>query len=189
MLGITARNAAALTIALTLLAACDAVPTGPGSDTPARVSTLTAAGSAAASATPWREGATVPFTFGLYAPCANGGAGEVVDATGELTYQGNRVVTAGERNHYALLLSFTGTAFGWDSGETYDAQSREVDQGSMAYGDDGILDSGEDFQRLQVRLTGRTTGSVLDVVLDVHFVETPTGEYVLGDWEGTSRCR
>jgi hypothetical protein len=189
MLRITARSAAALTIAITLLAACDAAPTGPDLATPARTSTLTPAGSATASATPWREGATVPFTFGLYVPCANGGAGDVVDATGELTYQGTRVVTAGERNHYALLLRFTGTAIAETSGETYDAQSREVDQGSMAYGDDGILDSGEDFQRLQVRLIGRTTGEVIDVVLDVHFVETPTGEYVLGDWEGTARCR
>ena len=185
MLGNIARSAAALTIALSLLAACDAAPTDPV----ARAATLTAAGTAAASATPWREAATVPFTFGLYAPCANGGAGDVVDATGQLTYQGTRVVTAGERNHYALLLSFTGTATAWESGETYDAQSREVDQGSMAYGDDGILDSGEDFQRLQVRLTGRTTGEVIDIVLHVHFVETPTGQYVLGDWEGTSRCR
>jgi hypothetical protein len=189
MLGNTARNAAALTIALALLAACDTSPSGPGFETPARASTLTAAGSASAAAAPFREIATVPFTFGLYAPCANGGAGEVVDATGQLTYQGTRVVTVGDRNHYAFLVTFTGTATGSESGETYDAQSREVDQGSMAYGDDGILDSGEDFQRLQVRLTGRTTGEVIDIVLDVHFVETPTGQYVLGDWEGTARCR
>ena len=189
MLRITARNAAALTIALTLLAACDAVPTGPGSETLAQASALTSAGSAAASAAPFREIATVPFTFGLYAPCANGGAGDVVYATGQLTYQGTRVVTAGARNHYAFLVRFTGTAIAETSGETYDAQSREVDQGSMAYGDDGILDSGEDFQRLQVRLTGRTTGEVIDIVLDVHFVETPTGQYVLGDWEGKARCR
>jgi len=189
MSGNIARRAAALTIALALLAACDADPSGPGSGTPARASALTAAGSSAASAAPWREIATVPFTFGLYVPCANDGAGDVVDATGALTYQGTRVVTAGERNHYAFLLRFTGIAIGSATGETYDAQSREVDQGSLAYGDDGILDSGEDFQRLQVRLTGRTTGEVIDVVLDVHFVQTPNGEYVLGEWEGKARCR
>jgi len=189
MLGNTARRAAALTIALTLLAACDSMPTGPGFDTPARTSTLTAAGSAAASAAPWREIATVPFTFGVYAPCANGGAGDVLSASGQLAYQGTRVVTADERNHYAFLVKFTGTAIAESSGETYDIQSREVDQGSLAYGDDGILDSGEDFQRVQLRLTSRTTGEVIDIVLDVHFVETPTGEYVLGGWEGKARCR
>lgn len=189
MLGNTARNAAALTIALAALAACDASPSGPGFETPARPSALTVAGSVAASVTPVRQGATVPFTFVQYASCANGGAGEVLGATGQLTYQGTQLLTAGERNHIAFISHFTGTAIGEESGETYDVQTRELYQGSLAYGDDGILDSGQQLQRIQLRLTSRATGMVIDIVLDVHFVETPTGQYVLGDWEGTARCR
>ena len=189
MLGNTARRVAALTITLTVLAACEATPTGPSSETLARPSAFAARSSAAASATPVRDGDTVPINFVQYASCANGGAGEVLGATGQLTYQGTRVTTVGDRNHSAYIVRFTGTAIGEESGETYDVQTREHYQGSLAYGDDGILDSGQDLQRLQLRFTSRTTGMVIDIVLDVHFVETPTGQYVLDDWEGTARCR
>jgi len=189
MLGITARSAAALTIALATLAACDAAPTGPRSETLAPPSALAGAGSVATSVTPVREGATVPFTFVQYASCANGGVGEVLQADGQLTYEGTRLVTVGERYHYEFILSFTGTATGWDSGETYDIASREVDHGGMVYGDDGILDSGDLLQRVQLRLTSRTTGMVIDIVLAAHFVQAPTGEYVLDRSEGTARCR
>jgi hypothetical protein len=188
----TARRAAALTIAmtaLTALAACDATPSGPRSDALARPSAFAAPGSVAASATPVRQGATVPFNFVQYASCANGGAGEVLGAVGQLTWQGTQVLSAGERNHVAFISRFTGTAIGEESGETYDVQSRELYQGSLAYGDDGILDSGQQLQRIQLRFTSRATGMVIDIVLDVHFVETPTGQYVLDGWNGTARCR
>jgi len=71
----------------------------------------------------------------------------------------------------------------------YDAETHELSQDNTAEGTDGILDSGEQLQRVQLRLTSRATGAVIDIVLTMHFVETPNGEYVLGDWEGTSRCR
>ena len=188
MLGITGRTVAALTITLATLA-CDAAPSAPGAHSGARPSALAASGAAATSVIPVRQGATVPYTFGLYLPCANGGQGDWVDIDGQLTFQGTYLQTVNDRAHHQLIQTFTGTATSEVTGETYDVRSREVDQGSQTYGDDGILDSGQDFQRLQVRLTNGTTGAVVDVVLSVHFVQNATGEWVLGGWEGTARCR
>jgi hypothetical protein len=189
MLGITLRRAAALTITLATFAACDDAPSAPRIETPAHASALAAAASAAASAAPVREGATVPFAFVVYAPCANNGQGEVLQAYGQLTYQGTWLTTEGERYHHALIESFTGSATGWESGETYDVQTRELAQGNTTYGNDGIPDSGEDMQRIQMRLTSRATGMVIDIVLTAHVVQIPSGEYVLDGWEGTARCR
>jgi hypothetical protein len=68
-------------------------------------------------------------------------------------------------------------------------ETRGITQGNVAYGDDGIPDSGEELQRTQLRLTSRTTGAVFDIVIVGRFVQLPSGEYVLDSWDGVARCR
>jgi hypothetical protein len=88
-----------------------------------------------------------------------------------------------------VALRFVGSAIGSDTNEEYDIATRELSQGNIAEGTDGILDSGEELQRAQLRLTSRATGAVIDIVLTMHFVETPTGEYVHDGWDARERCR
>ena len=186
MLQATLRRAATLGIALATLTACDAAPLAPHADSPALLPAIVAAGSAS---TVYRDEGTVPFTFVVYASCANGGQGEVLQAIGALQYKGHSIIsTNGQRTHYFALANFTGSAVGWDSGETYDIASREITQGNTDYGTDGNLDSMEEMQRFRLELTSRTTGAVIQVVLVGRYVQTATGEFVLDGWDGSSRC-
>jgi hypothetical protein len=163
--------------ALATFAACDAEP-------------FASAVSASASAnTIDHSEATVPFSFVVFASCANGGEGEVLQVGGELQYKGHWITTTrGQRQHYVTVASFTGSAVGWDSGEAYDVVTREFSQGNSAYGNDGIFDSGEELQRTRLRMTSRVTGAVFEVVLAGRFVLTPTGAVVLDEWDATTRC-
>jgi hypothetical protein len=83
----------------------------------------------------------------------------------------------------------TGSATGWETGEVYDVSSRELFQTNTDYGADGILDSGEELQRVRIRLTSRATGAEIYVVIKGRYVLTPAGDYVLDSWDGTSRCQ
>ena len=186
MLKATLQYAATLVIALGTLAACDAEPLVPRTESPVPAAAVTTAGSAN---TIYRDAATVPFSFGQYASCANGGLGEVLQVSGELQYTGHWITTTdGQRQHNFMLASFTGSAIGWDSGEAYDVVTRELSQVNNAYGTDGILDSGEELQRIALHATSRTTGTAFEVVLVGRFVQTPTGEFVLDGWDATTRC-
>jgi hypothetical protein len=186
MLQATLRRAATLVIALATLTACDAEPLAPHTETPALVSAVTTAGSAN---TIYRDDATVPYSFVVYTSCANGGQGEVLQVSGQLQYRVHGVTsTNGERNHYAAIETFTGSAVGWDSGEAYDVTTRELHQGNTDYGADGILDSGEELQRIHLDLTSRATGAVIQLVLTGGYVRTAAGEFVLDRWDAAERC-
>lgn len=186
MLRVKLQYAVTLAIALATLAGCDAEPLGPRAESPVRASAAT---STASANTIDRDEATVPFSFVVYASCANGGQGEVLQVSGELQYRGHWITTTqGERQHDVVIANFTGSAIGWDTGDVYDVVTREVSQSNNAYGNDGILDSGEELQRIQLRLTSRETGAVFDLVLVGRVVQTPTGEFVLDGWDGTARC-
>jgi hypothetical protein len=186
MLKVKLQYAATLMIALATLAGCDAEPLGPRSESPVRASAVT---SAASANTIDRDAATVPFSFVVFASCANAGQGEVLQVSGELQYTGHWITTTqGQRQHYFLISTFTGSAVGWDSGEVYDVVTREISQGNNAYGNDGILDSGEELQRIRLRLTSRETGAAFELVLVGRVVQTPTGAFVLDGWDGTARC-
>ena len=181
------RRIAPLALAAAALAACTPdAPLAPLSDAPARVATFTPTASRAQIS---RERATVPFSFVVYASCANGGEGEVLQANGELEYSGRWFMSNdGQRHHGALVERFTGSAVGWDTGEAYDVTSREHSQDNISEGGDGIPDSGEQLERIQLRLTNRATGAVIDIVLSIHSVETPAGEWVRDGWEARTRC-
>jgi len=180
------RRLAPIAIAVAALSACNSdAPLAPELAPIARASATTASLDQKS-----REQATVPFSFVLYASCANGGQGEVLSATGELSYRGQwSTIKDGERHHSVVALRFVGLATGSDTGEEYDIVTRELSQDNIAEGTDGILDSGEQLQRTQLRLTSRATGAVIDIVLTMHFVETPTGEYVHDGWDARARCR
>ena len=185
MLQSTARLALLVT-ALATLTACDAELAAPDPAAPASAAALAAG---VAANTVHREENTVPFSFVVFASCANGGEGEVLQAHGELHYRGHWVTSdQGQRNHYVVVSRFLGTAVGWDSGEVYDIARRDLTQGNIDYGSDGIPDSGEELQRIRLQLTSRDTGATIDVVLVGRFVQTPAGEYVLDGWDGTARC-
>ena len=179
------RHAATLVLALATLAACDSTPLAPRLAPPARVSANLSTPSGNIIS---RSGATVPFSFGMYVPCANAGQGDVMQVDGTLQYAGHWISIGEQRQHNVVLTQFTGTATAWESGETYDALQREVSQSNIAYGNDGIPDSGEELQRIKVRLTNRASGAVFDVTLVGRFVQTATGEFVLSGWDGTARC-
>jgi hypothetical protein len=182
----TLRRIATLVVALTGLAACDTSPVAPRIAPSARVasSVSTPSGNVVSTAT-----ATVPFVFGVYASCANAGQGEVLDIVGTLQYTGHWITTSGgQRQHNATISRFTGTATGWDSGDVYDATERDLYQTNTNYGTDGIPDSGEELQRVRVRLTNRASGATVDLTIVGRFVQTATGEYVLSGWDGTARC-
>ena len=186
MLKLKLQQAATLVVALLTLAACDAQPTAPAAESPVVASAVTTTASANII---YRDEATVPFSFVVYAPCANSGEGEVLQVSGDLEYRGHWITTTqGQRNHYLFVASFTGSAYGWETGEEYDVATREISQGNSTDGTDGIIDSGEELQRTRLLLTSRTTGAVFTIVLVGRFVQTPTGEYVLDGWDGTARC-
>ena len=186
MLQATLQRAAALVIALATLAGCDAEPLAPHVATPALVPATTAASSTNMI---YRNEATVPFVFVVYASCANGGRGEVLWASGELHYRVHTITsTSGQRLHYAEVATFTGSAVGEESGEAYDVATRELRAGNTDYGTDGILDSGEEQQRLRLALTSRVTGAVIQVVLVGRWVQTAIGEFVVDGWDGPARC-
>jgi hypothetical protein len=179
------RRVAPIAIAVAALSACNSdAPLAPERAPLARASATTP------SLEKSQEQATVPFSFVQYASCANGGQGELLWANGELSYRGQWATSNdGQRHHTVVNLRFVGSAIGTDTGEEYDVVTRELSQGNIAEGTDGILDSGEELQRTQLRLTSRATGAVIDIVLTMHFVETPTGEYVQDEWDARTRCR
>jgi len=186
MFNVQLRYAATLMIAGATLTACDTEPFAPRAESSVRAAAVSTAASAN---TIYSDEATVPFSFVLYASCANGGEGEVLQANGNLQYKGHWITTTqGQREHHVLVASFIGSAIGWESGEMYDVATRELSQGNTAYGNDGIPDSGEELQRIDLRLTSRQTGATFEVILVGRFVQTPTGEFVLDGWEATTRC-
>src|SRR5262245_19937224 len=182
------RRVAPLAIAVAALTACTV-------DSPLVPQRQSFASASTSSQTPsldrmYRDEATVPFTFVLYAPCANAEQGEVLSASGQLQYQGHWTTSAdGQRHHYALVERFIGTAIGGDTGDLYDIATREHSQGNTNDGTDGIQDSGEELQRVQMSLTNRATGVGMDITLVGRFVETGDGRWVFDDWTGKSRCR
>jgi hypothetical protein len=182
----TFRRAATVMVALAALAACDNSPVGPVAESIDRAASVSTPSGNIIS----HQSGTSPFSFVLYASCANGGQGEVLGAHGTLEFKGQFVTTSGgQRQHNAVVTRFTGVATGWDSGDVYDVVQRENIQSNIDYGSDGIPDSGEQGERVQVRLTNRATGGVIDVVLVGRFVQSANGEYVLSGWQGTARCR
>ena len=182
------RRIAALGIAAAALTACNADRSVVPPDQPtSRVSALTPASAAVQL---YRDAATVPFSFVVYAGCANAGQGEVLQVSGELQYEGHWTTSQdGQRTHHALVERFTGVGIGWDTGESYDVAMREHSQGNITDGTDGIQDAGEDLEREQLTLTSRTTGLVIEITLTSKFVQTPNGDYVLDGWDAKSRCR
>lgn len=182
------RRIAALGVAAAAVTACDSARSvAPRNQQPPRVSAMTPA-----SAAPqlYRDEATVPYSFVVYAGCANGGQGEVLQVAGELQYKGHWTTSQdGQRTHHALIERFTGVGVGWDTGEAYDVAMREHAQGNITDGTDGVQDAGEDLERTQFTLTGRATGLVIDITLTGRFVETPNGDFVLDGWTAKARCR
>lgn len=178
----------ALAIAAATITACTAdAPLAPRSEATARISKL-----APITSVPqmYRDEATVPFSFVVYASCANAGQGEVLQASGELQYKGRWATSNdGQRHHHVVISRFTGSATGWESGEAYDVITRDLSQGNIAEGTDGIQDSGEELDRVQLRLTSRVTGAVIDIILTGRFVETAGGEFVLDGWDAKTGCR
>jgi hypothetical protein len=173
-------------IALATLTACGSDSTGPRVEPPTEDSLITASVSSNAID---RENATVPYSFVVFASCANGGQGEVLQVSGEMRYSGHWLTSAeGRRVHSVVISSFTGSAVGWESGDVYDVETREIAQSNSNYGTDGIQDSGEDLQRIALSLTNRASGAIIAIVLVGRFVQTATGEFVLSGWDGTTRC-
>jgi hypothetical protein len=183
----TFRHAAALVFALASLTACDATPFAPQTAAPVRAAssvTTTPSGNIVT-----RDQKTVPYNFVVYTPCANAGQGEVVGVTGTLSYTGHWVTTTqGQRQHNMTISSFVGVGTGEDTGEQYDVLQRDLYQTNTDYGTDGIVDSEEQLQRFQLRLTSRLTGAVHNITIVGRFVQTATGEYVIEGWNGTARC-
>jgi hypothetical protein len=141
MLQITTRRATTLMIALAALSACDSDSTGPRVEAPVEASLIKASIQANAID---RGDATVPYSFVVFASCANGGEGEVLQVSGEMRYSGHWLTSKdGQRAHSVVVSSFTGSAVGWESGEVYDVETREIVQSNSDYGTDGIPDSGE----------------------------------------------
>ena len=78
----------------------------PNAESPVSASAVSA--SASANTIDHSE-ATVPFSFVVFASCANGGEGEVLQVGGELQYKGHWITTTrGQRQHYVTVASFTG---------------------------------------------------------------------------------
>jgi hypothetical protein len=180
------QRTASLAGALALFTACNAEPFAPHAESAVRSD---AAMAAASETVVTRDEGTVPASFLVYVPCANGGEGEVVHGNGQLQYRGHWITTThGQRQHNFTLGTFTGSATGWETGEVYDVSTRDLFQTNTYYGDDGILDSGEELQRIRIRLTSRATGAGMYVVITGRFVLNPAGEYVVDSWDGTSRC-
>jgi hypothetical protein len=181
MLKVIFQRAAAIVVALASLAACDAQPLAPAQE-------LARPGAGAANII-YRDAATVPFTFVVYASCVNGGAGEVLQVEGEMEYTGHWITTnGGERQHNIVHASFAGSGTGWDTGEVYDIVSREFWQNNTAYGSDGIPDNEESLQRLRLRATNRATGSVFQLMLVGRVVQAANGEFIIDGWDGKARC-
>ena len=182
------RRVAALGIAAAALTACDSDRSvAPLNQASSRVSALSPATAAPQA---YRDAGTVPYSFVVYAGCANGGQGEVLQVSGELQYKGHWTTSQdGQRTHHSVIERFTGVGIGWDTGEAYDVAMREHSQGNITDGADGIQDAGEDLDRTQLTLTSRTTGLVIDITLTGRFVETPNGEFVRDGWEAKARCR
>ena len=186
MLQVKLHHAAMLVIAVATLAGCSAEPVAPRLESAANASAITRLASQNTATT---DSATVPFTFVQYTSCANGGQGEVLSANGTLEYKGRWSTTAkGERVHTVIHAAFTGTATGWDTGDVYDIVTREFTQTNTSYGDDGIQDSGEELQRIRLRLTKNQPRADFEVILVGRFVQAANGEFVLGDWKATERC-
>ena len=179
------RHAATLVLALAALTGCDATPLAPHVAPPVRISSVTTPVSGNVIS---RDAATVPFSFVVYASCANDGQGDVLQVNGTLQYSGHWISTGEQRQHNVIVTNFTGTATSWESGEVYDALQRELSQSNIDYGTDGIPDSGEELQRIRVRLTNRESRAVFDLSIVGRFVQTATGEFVLSGWDGTARC-
>lgn len=186
MLQITPPRATTLMIALATLTACGSDSTGPRFDAPTETAVVTAPVSSNAID---REDATVPYSFVVFASCANGGEGEVLQVSGEMRYSGHWLTSKeGQRLHSVVVSTFTGSAVGWESGDVYDVETREISQSNSDYGTDGIPDSGEELQRIALSLTNRVSGAVIEIVLVGRFVQTATGEFVLSGWDGSTRC-
>jgi len=180
----TLQRAAALVVVLLTLAACDAQPTAPSADSAMRASAVSSNASSV-----YRTSGTLPTSFVVYASCANAGTGEVLQVSAQVEFWGQWVTNPrGERVHHVFNASYTGSAVGWDSGETYDVVSREFSQGTIDYGNDGIPDSGNEKQRVRVELTSRATGAVINIVLTSRFVQAATGEFVVDVSDATIRC-
>lgn len=182
----TLRYAATTIVALASLAACADSPIAPVSPSAASI-----AGAApnASNNVITRDAQTVQSSFVVYASCANGGQGEVLQVNGTLEYRGHWITTNnGRRQHNVNVSRFTGVATGWETGDVYDVAQRDKLQSNIDYGDDGIQDSGEQLERIRTRLTSRATGAVYDITLLGRFVETPNGDFVLNGWTGWARC-
>ena len=152
MLHSIVRRIAALGIAAAAITACSS----DRSFAPAKQSAACVSSLRPASAAPqlYREAGNVPFSFVVYAGCANGGQGEVLQVSGDLQYKGQWTTSQdGQRTHHTLIERFTGSAVGWDTGEAYDVAMREHSQGNITDGTDGIQDAGEELDRTQLSLT------------------------------------
>jgi len=184
MLHTTLKRAAALLVTLVALAACDSQPTAPAAD-----ATMRAAAVNSNAASVYRTSGTLPTSFVIYTPCANAGQGEVLQVNTQVEYSGQWVTNPrGERVHHIFKANYTGSAVGWDTGDTYDVVTREWLQGALMYGSDGIVDSGNEKQRVRVELTSRMTGAVFSIVLTSRFVQSATGEFVVDVIDATTRC-
>ena len=180
-----AARAALTILALAGAAACDAELLLPTAAAPA------VAEAASATRAVYHADETYGYGFLLHASCANGGQGEDLWASGQVTlkgvFGGKETSPGTARTHAAYTAIFTGTAVGQTSGDQYDVASREITQATEAY-DDWTLASGEEQVRQRVRLTNRATGAVIDLALVGRWVQTPTGAWVVDKWEATARC-
>jgi hypothetical protein len=180
-----AARAALSLLALTGLGACDAELLLPAADAPA-----TAEAAGAKSNIVWRGENDYGYGFLVYASCANGGQGEALWASGQVHLQGLFGGNNPEhlRVHDQYVATFTGTAIGQTSQEIYDVTSRDISQSNEGYDADWALTSTEQVDHERIRLTSRTTGQVIDLMIAGRWVLTPTGVWVLDGWEATARC-
>jgi hypothetical protein len=180
-----AARAAFSLLALTGLGACDAELLLPVADAPA-----TAEAAAGKSNIVWRGESDYGYGFLVYASCANGGQGEALWASGQVHLEG---VWGGNnpehlRTHDHYIATFTGTAVGQTSQDVYDVTSRAISQQNDGYDAEWALESTEQVARERLRLTSRTTGNVIDLMLAGRWVQTPKGDWVVDTWEATARC-
>ncbi len=185
MFKITLQYATMLATVVASLAACDGVPLAPTA--PVAVAGADASVSAAGN---YRGDGTVQHSFVQYSSCANGGAGEVLQISGQLTYSGQWITSPdGQHQLTVTRARFTGVGTGWDTGDVYDITTREFSKSNTEYGPDGIPDNSEELQQFRLSATNRATHTGFEILLVGRFVQTPQGEPSIAGWTGREHCQ
>lgn len=164
---------------ITLLISCSKSK----NDLPAAAKSETTSASIAPEASTRTSLVAVPFVNTFYVPCANGGAGEQVDLSGETNF-----VYQIQSNEQGFTLSYHFnhhgvTGVGVSSGEKFvgSGGSQTIISGSWTN------DKWESMATEQMRVTGQNTTFV--VTYKYHITVTADGEVAVWIYEETADCQ